>query len=177
MASSKQMLYDVDARAAIFAGVQKLAKAVASEGDACVVGSAIVNQIAEHGKSPELVAKVGAFVKSLADAVNAVRKNKIVTQRVGHFRPAPADADAGVRQIKNFVVRDGNVARVADADADAAPIFIAAIGDDVIGDGFMGTDFAFVRRMVRKMRFNIRVGKFAELNAVAAEVAEGATGN
>ena len=29
MASSKQMLYDVDARAAIFAGVQKLAKAVA----------------------------------------------------------------------------------------------------------------------------------------------------
>ena len=27
--ASKQMLYDVDARAAIFAGVQKLAKAVA----------------------------------------------------------------------------------------------------------------------------------------------------
>ena len=48
------------------------AKAVAKAGDACVVGSAIVNQIAEHGKSPELVAKVGAFVKSLADAVKAV---------------------------------------------------------------------------------------------------------
>lgn len=48
------------------------AKAVASEGDACVVGSAIVNQIAEHGKSPELVAKVGAFVKSLADAVKTI---------------------------------------------------------------------------------------------------------
>jgi tryptophan synthase alpha chain len=47
------------------------AKAVAAEGDACVVGSAIVNQIAEHGKTPELVTKVGAFVKSLADAVNA----------------------------------------------------------------------------------------------------------
>jgi tryptophan synthase alpha chain len=45
------------------------AKAVAQEGDACVVGSAIVNQIAANGKSPELVAKVGAFVKSLADAV------------------------------------------------------------------------------------------------------------
>ena len=37
-----------------------------AEADGCVVGSAIVNQIAEHGKSPELVAKVGAFVKSLA---------------------------------------------------------------------------------------------------------------
>ena len=48
------------------------AKAVAREGDACVVGSAIVNQIAAHGQSPELVAKVGAFVKSLGDAVKAV---------------------------------------------------------------------------------------------------------
>ena len=45
------------------------AKAVAAEADGCVVGSAIVNQIAEHGKSPDLVAKVGAFVKSLGDAV------------------------------------------------------------------------------------------------------------
>ena len=48
------------------------AKAVAAEADGCVVGSAIVNQIAEHGKSPELVTKVGAFVKSLADAVKSV---------------------------------------------------------------------------------------------------------
>jgi hypothetical protein len=31
-----------------------------------------VNQIAEQGKSPELVAKVSAFVKLLADAVKAV---------------------------------------------------------------------------------------------------------
>ena len=48
------------------------AKAVAREGDACVVGSAIVNQIAAHGKSPELVAKVSAFVKSLAEAVKTI---------------------------------------------------------------------------------------------------------
>ena len=48
------------------------AKLVAQEGDACVVGSAIVNQIAEYGKSPELVAKVGAFVKSLGDAVKTI---------------------------------------------------------------------------------------------------------
>ena len=48
------------------------AKAVAKEGDACVVGSAIVNQIAANGKSPELVAKVGAFVKSLGDAVKTL---------------------------------------------------------------------------------------------------------
>jgi len=48
------------------------AKAVASEADGCVVGSAVVNQIAEHGKSPMLVAKVSAFVKSLADAVKSI---------------------------------------------------------------------------------------------------------
>jgi tryptophan synthase alpha chain len=45
------------------------AKAVASQGDAVVVGSAVVNQIAQHGNSPTLVSKVGEFVKSLAVAV------------------------------------------------------------------------------------------------------------
>jgi tryptophan synthase alpha chain len=45
------------------------ARLVASQADACVVGSAIVNQIAENGPSPDLVPKVTAFVKSLADAL------------------------------------------------------------------------------------------------------------
>jgi len=45
------------------------ARLVAHAADGCVVGSAVVNQIAGHGKSPELAARVGAFVKSLADAV------------------------------------------------------------------------------------------------------------
>jgi tryptophan synthase alpha chain len=48
------------------------AKLVAKEGDACVVGSAIVNQIAEHGKSPKLVNKVGEFVHSLSVAVKSI---------------------------------------------------------------------------------------------------------
>jgi tryptophan synthase alpha chain len=48
------------------------AKLVAREADGAVVGSAVVNQIAQHGKSPELVAKAGAFVKTLADAVKSV---------------------------------------------------------------------------------------------------------
>jgi tryptophan synthase alpha chain len=47
------------------------AKLVAQSAEAIVVGSAIVNQIAEHGKSPELVAKVGEFVKSLAAAAKS----------------------------------------------------------------------------------------------------------
>ena len=48
------------------------AKTVAQNAEAIVVGSAVVNQIAEHGKSPELVRRVGGFVKSLADAVKTI---------------------------------------------------------------------------------------------------------
>jgi tryptophan synthase alpha chain len=47
------------------------AKVVASSADAIVVGSAIVNQIAEHGKSADLVPQVTEFVKPLAKAVRA----------------------------------------------------------------------------------------------------------
>jgi tryptophan synthase alpha chain len=48
------------------------AKLVAQAGDAVVVGSAIVNQIAANGKSPDLVAKVAAFVQTLSDAVRSL---------------------------------------------------------------------------------------------------------
>src|SRR5438309_11647646 len=48
------------------------ARLVAQSADAAVVGSAVVNQIAEHGKSPELVNTVSKFVKSLAMAVKSV---------------------------------------------------------------------------------------------------------
>lgn len=48
------------------------AKAVAAEADGCVVGSAIVNQIAEHGKSPDLAERLGAFAKAMADAVKSI---------------------------------------------------------------------------------------------------------
>ena len=48
------------------------AKLVAQNADAVVVGSAVVNQIAENGKSKDLVKRVGKFVKSLADAVSSI---------------------------------------------------------------------------------------------------------
>ena len=49
------------------------AKAVASEADGCVVGSAVVNQIAEARKIEGAgERKVGEFVKSLADAVKTI---------------------------------------------------------------------------------------------------------
>ena len=45
------------------------ARQVAASADAVVVGSAIVNQIADHGAGNNLAGQVGAFVKTLVDAV------------------------------------------------------------------------------------------------------------
>lgn len=45
------------------------ARTVAANAEAIVVGSAIVNQIAEHGKSSDLVPRVATFVRSLVEAV------------------------------------------------------------------------------------------------------------
>ena len=50
------------------------ARAVAQSAEAIVVGSAVVNQVARHGKSPELVAKVSAFVKTLGEAVKSGKR-------------------------------------------------------------------------------------------------------
>ena len=48
------------------------AQAVAQHAEAIVVGSAVVNQIAEHGKSPELVPRVSHFVQALSVAVKSI---------------------------------------------------------------------------------------------------------
>jgi tryptophan synthase alpha chain len=45
------------------------ARMVAASADAVVVGSAVVNQIAAHGKSPNLVARVTQFTAALVQAV------------------------------------------------------------------------------------------------------------
>jgi tryptophan synthase alpha chain len=48
------------------------AREVARCADAVVVGSAIVDLIAKHGNDPELLEKVGAFVRELAGAIKSV---------------------------------------------------------------------------------------------------------
>ena len=52
------------------------ARLVASCADAVVVGSAVVNQVAQHGKSPQLVSTVGMFVSSLSDGVKSSKTSK-----------------------------------------------------------------------------------------------------
>ena len=49
------------------------AKAVAGEADGCVVGSVVVNQIAQHGKSPDLVGRLESFVGSMARAIKEIQ--------------------------------------------------------------------------------------------------------
>ncbi len=48
------------------------ARFVAQHAEAIVVGSAVVNQIAEHGKSPRLVEQASSLVRSLGEAVKNV---------------------------------------------------------------------------------------------------------
>lgn len=47
------------------------ARLVASHAEAIVVGSAVVTRIAEHGKSPNLVPTVAAFVRQLSEAIKS----------------------------------------------------------------------------------------------------------
>jgi len=51
------------------------ARGVAQSADAVVVGSAVVNRIARHGKSRTLVTQAAKFVKSLAKAVKSVSRS------------------------------------------------------------------------------------------------------
>ena len=45
------------------------ARAVAASAEAVVVGSAIVNQIAQHGRAPDLIERVSKFLKPMVQAV------------------------------------------------------------------------------------------------------------
>jgi len=49
------------------------ARSVAQHAEAVVVGSAIVNQIEKHGRSPDLIPLVSTFVRSLAEGVKSVK--------------------------------------------------------------------------------------------------------
>lgn len=70
------------------------ARTVASFGDAVVVGSAVVNQIAEHGKSPELVKRVSGFVQSLSEAVKCAEVGDQKETPGNPPRPLPTRASA-----------------------------------------------------------------------------------
>jgi tryptophan synthase alpha chain len=48
------------------------ARLVAQSADAVVVGSAVVDQIAKHGKSKDLVKRASKFVKSMANAIKSI---------------------------------------------------------------------------------------------------------
>jgi tryptophan synthase alpha chain len=50
-------------------GTAEQAKIVAASAEAVVVGSAIVNQITQHGRAADLVKRVSEFVKPLVDSV------------------------------------------------------------------------------------------------------------
>jgi tryptophan synthase alpha chain len=58
------------------------AAVVAKNAEAVVVGSAIVNQIAQQGNLKEMVSKVGGFVRQLAEAVHGGKGNPAETRNL-----------------------------------------------------------------------------------------------
>lgn len=64
------------------------ARTVAANAEAIVVGSAVVNQIAQHGKSADLVPRIATFTKTLVDAV------KNTPDTTGPSTPMPASSSS-----------------------------------------------------------------------------------
>lgn len=64
------------------------ARTVAANAEAIVVGSAVVNQIAQHGRSPDLVPRIATFTKTLVDAV------KNTPGPTGPSTPMPASSSS-----------------------------------------------------------------------------------
>src|SRR5262249_35626565 len=69
---------------------------------------------------------------------------------------------------------NGDAAAVADENPDAAPVFIGAIGHDVVGAAIALADSKQERRTIRTMGIETGIVKFAKLNAIAADVVEDA---
>lgn len=106
----------------------------------------------------------------LANIVDTIGDDRIVTQRIRGFGPSPTDTDAGVGQIENFIVVDLDPTRITDADADAAPIFGAAIGDEIVRDLIAHAKLAHISGIVGHVCFDVGVGEFSQLDAIAADV-------
>jgi hypothetical protein len=94
--------------------------------------------------------------------VKMIRVNAVVAHRVRGTRPTPTQADGGVRNVEDLVVLDRDLARVTHVDADAAPVVVGAIGDDVVCDADIRADLALVSRIVREMSFDRAFLEFTE---------------
>lgn len=96
--------------------------------------------------------------------------------------PAPAEADCRIRQIGQRIVRHVGAGRIADPDADAAPVDRGGVVDRVVGDGIVFRQMTlgqFDGRAGRALREQIVIGEgeTAERNGVAADIAEDIAGD
>ena len=64
--------------------------------------------------------------------VDVIEFDHVVVRPVGFQAPVPADADAGVQQVVDVVVRDLIVAALRDPDADARRVHMPAVEDVVV---------------------------------------------
>ena len=111
---------------------------------------------------PERVDAAHVAEHAPAEVVDVVEGDRVALGQALGVAPAPADGDAGVVQVGDFVVGDRVVAAVADPDADGAREDAAAVADDVVVDRDVAGPLGFVRRDAG----------FADPHAAGAEVVE-----
>ena len=101
------------------------------------VGPDVVEDVvADHAarRDAQAVDQARVAEHAVAEVVDVVELDHVVVRAVRGVVPVPADADAGVEQVVDVVVRDAVVAALGDPDADARRIDAAAVEDVVVVD-------------------------------------------
>ena len=95
----------------------------------------------------------GYVVHMLCIVMNQIRVHSVVTHTVHCLRPAPAKADAAIRNFADFIVFYINISHIPRKDCKTSPIFITHFGKVAITDLLMRAYFPKVGRVVRQMCF------------------------
>ena len=114
------------------------------------------------------------IVEDAPEAGDAVGVDAVVALRGREVGPAPAEADAGVGQVAEVVVLDDRLADVSGGDAEAAPVLVGAVVDQVVGDAQARANLAVVGGIVGEVGLFAAFHEFAQLEPVAGDVEEDA---
>ena len=90
-----------------------------------------------------------AVVIPPSEMMDAIQGDEIIAHDVRARCPSPSHGDGGIGNVFHFIMLDGSLTGIADADAHASPIFVGHIGHEVVADGHAGGHFAIIFRLPR----------------------------
>ena len=112
-----------------------------------------------------------------AEVVDVVADDVIVVHTTGFLCPSPTHADSRVGRMADFVMGDADVRRKTYADAHAAPVVRADVGDVVVIDDHSVADHTFIVRIVGLVGFKRLVAEIAGQDGCASDIVEHAALN